>query len=72
MERENGWNAVFWCNHDQPRAISRLGMTADTGRNLPKCWQRSSTCSAARRMCTRGRTGNDQPALRGYFPVPGC
>lgn len=25
MERENGWNAVFWCNHDQPRAISRFG-----------------------------------------------
>lgn len=20
-----GWNAVFWCNHDQPRAISRFG-----------------------------------------------
>lgn len=29
MERENGWNAVFWCNHDQPRAISRFG---DDGR----------------------------------------
>ena len=25
MERENGWNAVFWCNHDQPRAVSRFG-----------------------------------------------
>jgi trehalose-6-phosphate hydrolase len=21
----NGWNAVFWCNHDQPRAVSRFG-----------------------------------------------
>ena len=20
-----GWNAVFWCNHDQPRIVSRLG-----------------------------------------------
>ncbi len=20
-----GWNAVFWCNHDQPRAVSRFG-----------------------------------------------
>ena len=29
MERETGWNAVFWCNHDQPRAISRFG---DDGR----------------------------------------
>ena len=25
MEKGNGWNAVFWCNHDQPRAISRFG-----------------------------------------------
>ncbi len=25
MEKNNGWNAVFWCNHDQPRAISRFG-----------------------------------------------
>lgn len=25
MEKENGWNAVFWCNHDQPRIVSRLG-----------------------------------------------
>lgn len=24
-----GWNAVFWCNHDQPRIVSRLG---DEGR----------------------------------------
>ena len=19
------WNAIFWCNHDQPRIVSRLG-----------------------------------------------
>ena len=25
MEQNNGWNAVFWCNHDQPRIVSRLG-----------------------------------------------
>lgn len=25
MQAANGWNAVFWCNHDQPRAVSRLG-----------------------------------------------
>ncbi|MBY7006026.1 alpha,alpha-phosphotrehalase, partial [Clostridium botulinum] len=27
MEHGNGWNAVFWCNHDQPRIISRFGNT---------------------------------------------
>lgn len=25
MEKAGGWNAVFWCNHDQPRAVSRFG-----------------------------------------------
>ncbi|MBU3136270.1 alpha,alpha-phosphotrehalase [Clostridium gasigenes] len=25
MEYGNGWSATFWCNHDQPRAISRFG-----------------------------------------------
>lgn len=25
MQAANGWNAVFWCNHDQPRAVSRFG-----------------------------------------------
>lgn len=25
MEKQNGWNTVFWCNHDQPRIVSRLG-----------------------------------------------
>ena len=25
MEQGGGWNAVFWCNHDQPRAITRFG-----------------------------------------------
>lgn len=25
MEEGNGWNALFWCNHDQPRVLSRFG-----------------------------------------------
>ena len=25
MQAGNGWNALFWCNHDQPRAVSRFG-----------------------------------------------
>ncbi len=25
MQAHQGWNAVFWCNHDQPRAVSRFG-----------------------------------------------
>ena len=25
MQRGGGWNALFWCNHDQPRVVSRFG-----------------------------------------------
>lgn len=25
MDKGGGWNALFWCNHDQPRIVSRLG-----------------------------------------------
>ena len=25
MQKGHGWNALFWCNHDQPRIVSRLG-----------------------------------------------
>ena len=25
MQQGGGWNALFWCNHDQPRIVSRLG-----------------------------------------------
>lgn len=25
MAAHNAWNAVFWCNHDQPRVVSRFG-----------------------------------------------
>ncbi|MBH9581204.1 alpha,alpha-phosphotrehalase [Staphylococcus felis] len=24
-----GWNAIFWCNHDQPRVVSRFGTDKD-------------------------------------------
>jgi trehalose-6-phosphate hydrolase len=25
MGQGDGWNALFWCNHDQPRVVSRFG-----------------------------------------------
>lgn len=33
MNDGNGWNALFWNNHDQPRALNRFG---DTGRYREK------------------------------------
>ena len=35
MQEKNGWNALFWCNHDQPRIVSRLG-------NEKKYWKESA------------------------------
>lgn len=35
MQKEHGWNSLFWCNHDQPRIVSRLG-------NEDKYWKKSA------------------------------
>jgi len=37
----SGWNALFWCNHDQPRMVSRLG---DEGRYWEKSAKMLATC----------------------------
>jgi trehalose-6-phosphate hydrolase len=29
MYEGGGWNAIFWCNHDQPRIVSRFGDDAN-------------------------------------------
>lgn len=40
MAQHNAWNAVFWCNHDQPRVVSRFG---DEG----EYWKESAKMLAA-------------------------
>lgn len=35
MQDHGGWNALFWCNHDQPRIVSRFG-------NTGKYWKQSA------------------------------
>lgn len=35
MQENNAWLALFWCNHDQPRIVSRLG-------NDKKYWKKSA------------------------------
>ncbi len=40
MQEGHGWNSVFWCNHDQPRIVSRLG-------NEGKYWKESAKMLAA-------------------------
>jgi trehalose-6-phosphate hydrolase len=36
MQSGGGWNALFWCNHDQPRAISRFGNDREYHRESAK------------------------------------
>lgn len=47
MQEGNAWNALFWCNHDQPRIVSRLG---DEGRY----WKESAKMLAGMIHLMRG------------------
>lgn len=47
MAQHDAWNAVFWCNHDQPRVVSRFG---DEG----KYWKESAKMLATVLHCLRG------------------
>ena len=47
MQVHGGWNALFWCNHDQPRAVSRFG--SDT-----TYWKESAEMLAAAIHFMRG------------------
>ena len=47
MEEHDAWNAVFWCNHDQPRVVSRFG---DEG----KYWKESAKMLGTIVHCLRG------------------
>ena len=47
MQKNNAWNALFWCNHDQPRVVSRFG-------NDKKYWKKSAKMLATIMHCLRG------------------
>ena len=47
MAEHHAWNAVFWCNHDQPRVVSRFG---DEG----KYWKQSAKMLGTVIHCLRG------------------
>lgn len=47
MEQNHAWNAVFWCNHDQPRVVSRFG-------NDQRYWKESAKMLATLLHCMRG------------------
>lgn len=37
MEKGGGWNVLFWCNHDQPRIVSRIGNEKEYRVKSAKC-----------------------------------
>ena len=43
MQAGGGWNALFWCNHDQPRVVSRFGDPGSTAWSRRRCWPPSCT-----------------------------
>lgn len=47
IQEGNGWNAVFWCNHDQPRIVSRFG-------DEDRYWKESSKMLAGMIHLMRG------------------
>lgn len=47
MEAGHGWNALFWCNHDQPRIVSRFG-------DEKRYWKASAKMLAACIQLMRG------------------
>ena len=47
MQAHDGWNALFWCNHDQPRAVSRFG-------NDGRYWAASAKMLGVATHCMRG------------------
>lgn len=47
MQEGGGWDALFWCNHDQPRAVSRFG-------NDRQYWKESAKMLATALYLMRG------------------
>ncbi len=64
MQNKNGWNALFWCNHDQPRIVSRLG-------DCKKYWKESSkmlaTCTHLMRGTPYIYQGEELGMTNAYF-----
>ncbi|MCI8887771.1 MAG: alpha,alpha-phosphotrehalase [Hungatella sp.] len=65
MQEGGGWNALFWCNHDQPRIVSRLG-------NENTYWKESAKMLAAMIHLMRGTPyvyqGEEIGMVNAHFP----
>ena len=64
MAEGGGWNALFWCNHDQPRIVSRFGDEKTYRKESANAWHP---------LYLPGR-GNrhDKSGLYLHRPISGC
>ncbi len=58
-----GWERYFWCNHDQPRVVSRLGNVNNIALNQPKMLAASVHMMQGTPYLSRWRDWHDQPGL---------
>lgn len=65
MQEGGGWNALFWCNHDQPRIVSRMG-------NEGIYWKQSAKMLAGMIHLMRGTPyiyqGEELGMLNAHYP----
>lgn len=65
MQKGGGWNALFWCNHDQPRIVSRMG-------NEGIYWKQSAKMLAGMIHLMRGTPyiyqGEEIGMLNAHYP----
>ena len=65
MQEGGGWNALFWCNHDQPRIVSRMG-------NEGIYWKQSAKMLAGMIHLMRGTPyiyqGEEIGMLNAHYP----
>jgi trehalose-6-phosphate hydrolase len=66
------WNALFWCNHDQPRIVSRFGDEGEYRTQAAKMLGMVLHGCRARRILPGRRAGHDQPALQPHYRLPRC
>ncbi len=63
------WNALFWCNHDQPRIVSRFGDEGELRVPAAKMLGDGAARHAGHAVYLSGRrAGHDQPPLPPHRP----
>ena len=69
MQDGNGWNALFWCNHDQPRIVSRMG---SEGRYYRESAKALATCIHLMRGTPYVYQGEELGMMNAHYPSISC